>query len=327
MKKSFEDRIDIIIQTQRGDIPLSNTNIGDIVYNYETGDELEIKGFTTSDIEDVYEAEYTDGRKAYYRYSELIYKGDIQQYPIEYNKNRIVHPLTPDSYITGALIIYGKNDDKYLNLPLDRTAVNSLFAHKYQLNYGDKLGNNRVYFSYDGKSRDDLITWKEFFPDYLFYGRTKNPRNPIVPLEYRRASIDDRWQFIRGVFDMGFDEKLFPDSCSIGHESERSLLAVQEILWSLGILSTIIYDPNLLSLNKRGWEYRLDIQGNYNGYPGFFYDISSLEKMLKKQKIIQKFKLQLKSIKWYTRAYSSNIILEKPNMIYLTGNFLPRISI
>jgi hypothetical protein len=355
--KETDDRIPITVQTQRGTIAIEDINIGDMVYDYKTGKKIEVLDLEVTEKSDVYEIVYSDNRKGYYHYHEpiflgdgvsnictllkmhdksfmddpinpKIYRGNIKQYPIDYNLDMLISPLSPDPYIAGALIIYGNYESEYINLPLDKDAANNLFAHKYQLNYAEKLDKNTVYFAYNGTSRTKVITWNEFFPLYNFYGKSKNKGDPIIPLEYLRASINDRWQFIRGVFDIGYSKYTFPDEIGISHSSRKNLRTVQDVLWSLGILSIINYNPNLRDIGDRVWH--LTIVGEMDGYPGFFYNYDSIEHVIQNDTRVDKlhkdFILQIQLIRKYCKAYSTNLVLETPNAVYLTGDFLPRIS-
>lgn len=354
----LNSRIPVQIQTRNGIIPIEKATVGDIVYEYKSGKELEIKQIIQSDIDDVYKIKYTDGRISCHMYSDLVFTGDIitdvktllnrdqyslkrnpehnsrsyvgniVQYPMEY-KYPISTPLFPDPYITGALLTYGEFNDPYINLPLDRRSADQLFAHKYHLNFADKLGNNKVYFRFDGNSGDQLITWNEFFPHYDIYATSRNSFSPMIPIEYTRASLNNRWQFIQGVFDIGYSIDMFPGSVGIAHINEIKLLEIQKMLLSIGVLSKISYDPNLPL--AQGRNYRLDIIGKYDGYPGFFYDINNIERaLLNDTRLIKHdpdFKLQMSSIEWLTMGYIYNIVLDQPNMLYMTDNFLPRVSL
>lgn len=326
----FNLNIPSLLQTTRGIIPIDNIHIGDVVYEYKTGNEFSIENIIDSKIENIYRIKYNDGRILYSRESELSsYKNiNTTPHPMEYNKNKIINPLFPDPYIAGALLIYGDADDEYLNLPFDCDAVNNLFSHKYQLNYADRLSvTGKAYFRYNGNNGDDLITWKEFFPNnYTFFAKYKNDEHPLIPLEYQRSSIKDRIQFIRGVFDCGYKKNVFPYNCGIIHWNESNLLEVQKMLWSIGILSILSYNTNVPK-KYEGRNYRLEIVGKYDGYPGFFYDIDTLERMIINDTHEQnKFNLKIESIEWYTKTYMKNIVLSKPSIQYLIDNFLPRIS-
>lgn len=355
-------QVPVMIQTQRGNIPIDNLNIGDTVYSYESGAELEIHGLTKHDL-DVYKVEYNDGRISYYTRNELehIKQLHIHQYHIDYSQKKVTTPLYPDPYIAGALCIYGDETDLNLNLPSDSLAVNNLFAHKYQLNYGGTVSaEGKVYFRYNGKPNDELITWVDFFSNYIFAGRPENYANPpIVPLEYSRSSISDRLKFIRGVFDVGYSKDLFPNNCGIAHTSREKLVEVQKVLWSLGILSIITYDattPCALAIDKistdvqtltenggnvnvniafkipssyKAKDYRLYVLGKNSTHPGYFYNVDSIENMIdnsyKNNKYL-KFQFQVKSVELYTKTSVTNVILHKAHLGYLTDNFLPKIS-
>lgn len=343
--------VPIYLQTPKGVKEAGDLMIDDIVYEYTTGKELRVihTEITTGRICKV---TYSDGRSQICRFEENIYTGgnhiieardalvrnyfhDIETREYELNNKRISTPLYPDPYIAGALIIFGKYDTPYINLPLDRSAADQLFAHKYNLDFADKLEDNTTFYSWNGTDKSQPITWKEFFPNYDFYIASKFIRSPLIPTEYTRASISDRKKFIMGVFDIGYNKDMFPDSVGIAHRSENRLKDVQMMLWSLGIMSRITYDPNLPI--ARGREYRLDIIGEYDGYPGLFYDINAIRKNLENHnKFIHKlnpFQLKIKSIAEVKESgatvsygYMRKIMLEKKHAIYVTENFLPRVS-
>lgn len=346
----LNNHISTIVHTQRGDIPIEKINIGDVVYEYKSQKQLKVQGYAKSKVEQIYCIEYNDGRKTYVTLSDLIFTGKnivkvkdkiidkniicypIEQTPVIFSNNKVNDVLFPDPYIAGVLITYGDYDDKYINLPLDRISANQLFAHKYNLDYAGKLGKNKVYFRWNDIPTEpniEAITWKEFFPRYDFYATSKNIIDDMIPIEYSQSSIQNRIQFIRGVFDIGYDLVMFPDSISIAHKHEFRLKEVQKILWSLGILSKVTYDPNLPSANER--LYRLDVIGEYSRYPSLFYDINFIERVLENHyRIIyhdSTFQLNIESIYEFTNGYMTNLILDKQNAIYLVDNYLPKVSL
>ena len=357
----LDNQLPVMIQTKRGNIPMENLNIGDSVFSHEYGCEFEILGLRDTE-ERVYQVKFNDGRSTIYTGKELDYFDNrpIHQNRINYN-HRIINPLHPDPYIAGALLIYGDQTDKYLNLPFDVNGVNNLFAHKYQLNYGGTVSENgNKYFRYNGSPVDKLISWEEFFSNYVFTGKPQNSQNPpIVPLEYQRASIHDRLKFIRGVFDMGYNKEYFRNCCGIKHNSKEKLVEVQKILWSLGILSIIDYDTStscllkadkistdITSLNSdggivnvdllfkppasyKGRDFSLYVLGEYSKYPGFFYNIDSIEHLIESnnnRRKCLKFKLEIESVESHGKKSMRNIILARPNVAFVTDNFLPKIS-
>lgn len=348
----LNDYIPIHVQTTRGAVSIENILPGDIVYEYGTGKELRVTDVDPPRMDWIIEAVYNDGRTQIYRFGDSIYTGkgiknvidsiiSEEYYPIgvhelELHNKKVSSPLYPDPYIAGALIIFGRYDSSYINLPLDRNAANQLFAHKYDLDFADKLEDNTTFYCWNGEDKSIPITWKEFFPNYDMYVTTKQIYSPLIPDEYTRASIINRKKFIRGVFDTGYSKDMFPDTVGIAHTCKERLEVVQNMLWSLGVLSKITYDPNLPL--SRGRIYRLDVIGDYDGYPGFFYDINAIRKTLDDDnKLIRKlnpFQLRVMTMRSVSmngatidRGYMQNIHLEKPSALYVTDNFLPRVSV
>ncbi len=330
------------VLTTNGIKNVSDVLIADQLYEYRTGELLDIIQTKKVLRTNCYLITFHDGRSEWYLENDQIFLGDriinvcellkqsfpisIEMYPIDYKK--IMTPLFPDPYIAGALLMYGDFDDLYINLPLNRDKVNDHLFHKYNLIFGDKLNKNRVYFKSDRNGKEDLITWKEFFPNYKMYPTSKDINDPIIPIEYQLASINDRWKFIRGVFDLGYDQINFPDTIGISNKHEFRLKEIQKILWSLGVLSKISYDPNQ---TEKEMLYRLDILGEKNIYPGFFSNIYSMEYQINTDdRFIRhqtKYILGIQNIKYMGKYSSYRLKLNKQKTLYLSENFLPRVSL
>lgn len=348
----INEYIPIYVQTHRGILAIDDLVYNDIIYEYGTGNELKVIDVTGPDPDVIYDVKYSDDRSQIYRAHDHVFTGnsvvevnhifgkdkfpEIPLKPIELYRSKISRPLHPDPCIAGALIIFGRYDTPYINLPLDRNGVNQLFAHKYNLDYADKLEDNTTFYAYNGADKSKPITWKEFFPYYDFYATSGMKYSPLIPDEYTRASINDRWKFIRGVFDVGYDPVMFPDNVGIASDSEDRLKEVQKMLWSLGVPSKVSFDPHLPL--ARGRTYQLDVIGRYDGYPGFFYDINNIRKTIRNDNVIKRpisdFKMKISSVEYIhrhgcfvDRGYMRNVILDKPHALYITDNFLPRVSI
>ena len=333
----FDDRIPVVVQTQRGDTPIENVRVDDVVYSFHSGESLRVVDILETQVSNIYRIRYTDGRSDYYQEHETICLGKtltnismlttellesgnfrtvISQPTIHYEVN-VDHHMVPDPYIAGALLIHGERDDEHINLPLDRPSANKFIVNKYRLKLGHKIGDNRIYFKYND-GMDKLITWNEFFP---------NGVQETIPLEYRRASMKDRWKFIQGVFDVGFDKYHFSETIGVSNPSEWKLKEVQRMLWSLGVLSTVTYDS---TLGKKR-EYRLDVRSGSFDYPGYFYDIDhityALEQKYKIQNALEPIELKIQSMEQSrSRAYTKKLKLEQPCVPFLCDNFLPRVS-
>lgn len=332
--------------TQRGLLELGEIHPGDFVYEYGTNCPILVENVQMRyKSSSVFKVNYTDGRYQYIPIGENIFNGNriialdyILKYPYfprirsyEFNPsniNKIKPKLDPDPYVAGALLIYGDYDDPYINLPLDLRGADQLLAHKYNLNFASKLDNNKVYFRWNGIDDDKCIRWNEFFHHRDIYANTKCFNSPLIPNEYLYAPVRDRQKFIMGVFDCGYKIDSSPDIVSISHLKEERLKLVQYILWSLGILSSITYDPNITS--SRGRQYKLNILHDYEGYPGMFYDIDAIRNMLYLDPIfkrpIDEFTFRIENIVECQKSFTRSLVLEKPGAIYIGDNFLPIVS-
>jgi len=341
----FGDRIHSIIQTDRGNIHIDDINIGDIVYDYTSGAEHEVRAVVDSRVEDIYQIIYTDDRCSYHRESELIYvggstitcihglmldfkenpnfennpqAGNIIQYPIKYPN--VKTPLNPDPYLAGALLIHGDLNYKHINLPYGRSQANNYINNKYQTYHGHTINGYLEYFIRKGDPDNNKIEWEELFPKYSLL---------TISDEYIRASINDRWQFIRGAFDIGYLKELSPDKVSIFSRDKNRLIDFQKILWSVGVISTINKYINEDQKNDH-IIYMLEVHCDIDLYPSFFYHQPYKEYFLQKNKNVVKkpsyMKVRIENIIRSGRGYSKKIILDNIGTKILTDNFLPKVS-
>lgn len=325
----------------RGVVDISDLFPGDTVIEYKTGARIPVLNTVKRELHDIWELEFTDGRKMNFSSVDRVYTGkeiipliyalkregkdfgNVKQFPVELQKD-VVSPLLPDPYIAGALIMYGDFDDEYINLPLDRRAADSLFGDKYNVENAEKLGDNTVYFYPVNTPPENPITWKEFFPKYDFYAKSKMLEDTMFPSEYMHGTLKTRDQFIRGIFDVGWNKRMFPNNVSIAHKHEFRLKEVQKLLWSMGLCSKVSYDPELPA--ARGREYRLDLLGKASTYPGVFYDIDAMENFILNHNPPLPFELRVVKCKRICRGWMYNVLLPQEHLLYLDANFLPRVS-
>lgn len=270
--------------TTQGIKPITDVNIGDKLYEYGTGDPIEVKDVLTTECMNSVKITFTDGREEVYGCCEYVPVGVLVTakeivdketpgcfylYEVEFDRKRITEPLYPDPYVAGAFFMYGDYSDEYLNLPLNRVEANNNISHKYNIDYFDgRIGNNKVYYQWKGKKTDTPITWEEFFPGYDFYAKYRCGVQPPIPLEYMFGWKSDRVQFIRGAFDVGYHPELTPDQVSVNHWSKERLEWLQWMVWSMGIPAEIKDYPEYKDDRVR---YQLNILGEGDRYPGFFY--------------------------------------------------------
>lgn len=342
---------------KRSNVPIQDLIPGDKLYEYKTNNLLEVRNVKKLPKNVIWEITYNDGRLSYVSSSDLLFTGSkicktipaddmclvrnpidnapvlldtIQQYPVKFQNRGFIDTLKPDPYIAGALLIHGDFDDEYINLPMDRESADNHFAHRYNLDFSQmKVGKRRCYYQYNGAPKSKAIKWVDFFKGHHIYATTKCREDPIISPCYTRASMTNRWKFIMGAFDIGYSKSIFPDTISISANDEYRLVLIQRMLCSMGVLSKVSYDGSIN--DKIGRCYRLDIVGSYDTFPGFFYDIEHINRILqnhnRKFNFEPKFELRIESIKRYTEGYMYNVELNKPHAIYIDSNFLPRISI
>ena len=343
MIKPLNDTIGFRVLTTNGIKNIDSLNFGDKLYEYKTNNLLEVVKVRRYPIsQSIFIVKYSDGRKFIYGPNDLIFNGyriikfedlfdninrssPIIQYPIDYKK--LLNPLDPDPYVAGALLLYGNFDIPFINLPISKSKADNLFFNKYNMVFGENIRGGVVYFKYE--HTDELIRWDDFFKRYKVYVNGKHIDDPLIPEEYIYSSINDRWQFIRGVFDLGYNEKDFADRIGIASNYKYKLKEIQKILWSLGLLSNIVYDPYI---TDKSTKYRLEIRASKHEYPGLFYDINNMEYNISKETAfinhMHKFDVTIKSIECCGFGYIYNVeFKDSKNALYLTDNFLPKVSL
>ena len=316
--------------TEHGMKDINEVNIGDKVYEYDTGELIEVENIVQS-LEPIIRIDFSDGRMDYRVINETI-PGNFKIKALEFKG--LKDPLYPDPNLVGAIFTYADHSDEYVNLPMDMDQVNNLFSHKYHVKYANKIEKNKVYFA-NISTPDKILKWEEMFSHYDFYAKNKNVWDKIIPENYVYSSIKDRIQFIMGVFDMGYDFRRFGHNVAISHHNEDMLKVIQKILWSLGILSKIAYIPGWTDNDNQFHYYPykrfyvLQLLGKDRNYPGLFYEREYIEKIITMEDILdrinRRYILKLINKKKYGESYISNLVFDKPRWFY-TENYLPRLS-
>jgi len=327
--------------TTRGILPVTDVVIGDTVYEYGTGNPIEVRSIDTVTFDSGVKITFSDGREDVYGCCEYIPVGvykhakDIPEdgiegafflYEVEFDRKRITEPLYPDPYVAGALLMYGDYNDPYLNLPSGRYEVNNNLSHTYNIEYFPTIGTGKLYFQWKGKDTDHRITWDEFFPGYNFFAKTHCIASTPIPLEYMFAWKKDRVQFIRGAFDIGYRKDLTPDQVSVNHWSKERLEWLQWMIWSMGIPCELKEYPEY---DNDKIKYQLNVLDYAARYPGFFY-WSYLEQQIVKNYMYPSLEHRrtfgiVKTEKIEGPIQIPRLVFDKPT-IYYTSQFLPRCS-
>lgn len=321
------------IYTKRGLIESSKLIPTDIVYDFNTGEEVEILSMHKHLSSKFLEVEFADGR------TQVIDKHDrLFNIPsfLSKSKSSTVFPYIPcksyefnntstfkiSPYVMGLFCIYGDRGDKFINLPVDKQPDTEWYLEQNLVisNYMGK--DNKVYYSY--ADRPDMpIAWADFFPE----NSTFNTVSKLIPTEYFMASPQSRLNMIRGIFDAGYNVGNFPDNCHITFNSVTALIEVRELLLSVGILSRITYSPD--------GNHRLDVIDDNQLSPSLFYNHKYIARMISLSELYDTKgeEPRITRVKEYhpygihPRFMLLNIIAKRPNVVIIGENFLPRITI
>ena len=109
----------IKVQTERGNVPIEQVTVGDVVYEYNTGHPYEVIDIVEED-RTMYRAKYNDGRIMYHSEGEVdVLKSIVPSQECIRFGSRIANPLQTDAYTAGAFLVYGDRSDEYMNLPFE----------------------------------------------------------------------------------------------------------------------------------------------------------------------------------------------------------------
>lgn len=336
----------IKVLTSDGVKPIDEINIGDKVYEYETNNLLEVTGIMKYKPSTVYYVVYSDGRCTMFLENEPYFDGwqiikdgfnhesrvNIIQPPIEFNKDKVVNPLPMDPYLAGPLFVYGDHNNPLVNLPyyytnkLDEKYLESLYLIQ---NIYDMNNNPYILFNDIRDESECAIAWNELYERFNINKFYKDQITEF-PIEYIRASFNDREKFIRGIFDIGYSKDIFENGIGIVGSNKVMMNEVQRMLISLGVISKITYSPVLHRI--RGFEFRLDIINHYSSDPGLFHNIENIMEVIEHEKELMDGNnypsIKISMIKALPiKGCMYNLYLEEPNQIYLDSNYLPRVSL
>ena len=176
------------------------------------------------------------------------------------------------------------------------------------------------------KNRDSLLQTKDFLqevPELI----GKKSGEKFIPDIYKFGSIEQRWALIQGLFDTdGTIQNNSRYNVSYSTTSERLAKDVQEVLWSLGIMSSI--NPHS---NKREWnesttfEYDVHVKVQNKDKPKFFRLSRKLDRAQAACQVVKqrekKFDtVAIKSIeKLDYKEPMTCIMVDDPEHLYLAG--------
>ena len=323
------------VLTKRGIIDETEIYPGDILYEYLTGNELEVTGVESVEFDKMCLIKYTDNREAIIADSELVYSGKYLFYPIDIEKVELgklyqsvlkfgsqIPMSNVDAYVGGALLTAGDLSSEYVTIESSRMADNN-FDKMIGLYAAGDYGD---YTAFKHKPTDeDCVKWEDYFPE--FYVK----EDMEIPLRYLFGSLNVRRRWLRGAFDFKYNMDLSPDDVTMSHRNINVLKNVQKVLWSCGILSYIVPEPTVPK------NYRLIVIGTKAYSTEFFYNddfvLNMLNSNINTSKLDPSFDLTIFDIcaldeELYTRGsfVPGFYIKDRKHALYLNGDFLPKVS-
>ncbi len=327
----------VLIKTNRGPLSYDKILPGDQVYDYKTGKPIYVFGITPLQRSYMYRLTYNDKRIDYMHEDDRILITDpyskktkistlhhaynnmnhislinqhlLEEFPIIDNSSYV------DPYLAGALLINGDHTDPYVNIPISKDQADGLFSSKYKVCHALSINNDRVHFSF--YNDPDPITWVNMFQHIL-----KGSTYFQVPYYYINASKEDRWKFVRGAFDVAHYNKDFkPGTLAIDVLCPEVLYGLQQILWSLGVISRIHYSK------EKNMKATLEILNSRYQHHAFSDNVDIIRDIIANDTGIKLgFILGLEHIDLVGFDESYALITKEHNQIYLTDNYLPHIS-
>lgn len=189
-----------------------------------------------------------------------------------------------------------------------------------------KTGYTWYFVVSENEKNDKLLQTRDILQEVPeLIGRKSGEK--FIPNIYKFGSIEQRWALIQGLFDTdGTIQGSSRFNVSYSTTSERLAHDVQEVLWSLGIMSSI--KPHS---NKRDWnesetfDYHVHVKVQNKDKAKFFRLPRKLERAMKAREVVKarekKFDtVAIKSIeKLDYKEPMTCIMVDDPEHLYLAG--------
>lgn len=355
--KTVPTELDYRVITPDGDVPITSIRPGDYVYNYLSGEVIEVKKIVRL-TGAFYSVFYSDGRIIQCLDYELILDGTgftnvkflknkiesgcntdelpVRRYDFEKCRENLFNPA-----LIGALYVYGDWSKDYANLPITPMRAQELYGYSYiyDVKRSRKLSPEDSYIEFVKPTEENILRpllWKNkikftdlFHTDYFYEICSKEERT--IPKKYMYSNVKTRNDFLSGIFDVrkhyisdSGEIVLFCNNMTVVKE-------IQKMLWSLGIISISSYSQKRSKVF--GYDYEIVIKKRDEKVPDFIYntdDISNIitERTKKEYEFVLNFEMiptMIRRTPHYTSSY--NLVFDKPNVPFLTGNFMPKVSL
>lgn len=280
----------------------------------------------TNSTKELYErGVYIEGKDGRHKLRYWIPMNQAVQYP---EANLSVHP-----YVMGAFLGDGLLTDSQLTLS---SADEDLVAH-----VADLLGNctyrrNKHNYSWtfpliESKGRVKNHQTLTVFGDYSDVCVTAKEKH--IPKDYMYASIEQRWELIKGLFDtdgsIGFSDN---GRYNVSYSTISIDLAndIQQLLYSLGVASTVQVARRANS--GRYTQYRVNVKSSNENKDRFFWLQRKVDIAVKaKQKAGRETKSRKKDYDWvgiakieplHVQKHTTCIMVDDEEHLYQAGQYV-----
>lgn len=350
------------IPTPSGYKFMGDIQVGDMVLGSD-GSPTKVLGVFPQGIRDVYKITFSDGRSALCDYEHLwsVYTNgcryklrtfttsqmlkDYKRYtpynektgrdpfvykyrvpllssPVQYEHRDVsIHP-----YIIGALIGNGclaSNNILRISSPDNWVPLKIAKLSGYYIKKNDK---NYDYTFYHNKEKCGFpVITEEFLVDYSEI--ISLSRDKSIPIDYLYNDYDTRMELLRGLMDTDGSISYSDGRFNVTYSSTSKVLLeqIQQLIWSLGFIATIIEDKRENKYNS-GYCGTLNIRvPNYFKKKLFTYPpkLKIAEAASKNKDYQQPFRhLLIKDIEYVGKEECQCIYVDAPDHMYLTDKFI-----
>jgi ATP-dependent Clp protease ATP-binding subunit ClpA len=299
--------------SETGYIRMGDIKVGDYVYDRK-GRPTKVLGVFPQGPREVFEIKFTDGRTILAD-GEHLFSYYTAKQKLKYDNNQ---------YKNGAPKFKTNSVNELLKLGVKTQEANGRSKVKFYLPVNEAVERTPKEFKLHPYELGTLLSDSYFDNDKL----SEIPElincdlhDKFIPNDYKLGSIEQRWHLIKGLFDadgsIANDKSFDVTYTSI---SEKLISDIQEVLWSLGVMSTIVDD------NEQSG-YTLQIKSQNNEKNRFFslprkLEICDLaEKQDAHKKRIKKFNfVGIESItKLSTKEDMTCILVDNDEHLFLAG--------
>lgn len=299
--------------SETGYIRMGDIKVGDYVYDRK-GRPTKVLGVFPQGPREVFEIKLTDGRTISAD-GEHLFSYYTAKQKLKYDNNQ---------YKNGVPNFKTNSVNELVELGVTTQQANGKTKIKFYLPVNEAVERTPKEFELQPYELGILLSDSYFDNDKL----SEIPElincdshDKFIPNDYKLGSIEQRWNLIKGLFDAdGNIEDNKPFDVTYTSMSEQLISDIQEVLWSLGVMSTVVDDSEQAG-------YTLQIKSQNNEKNRFFslprkLEICDLaEKQDAHKKRIKKFNfVGIESItKLSTKEDMTCILVDNDEHLFLAG--------